>query len=76
MSKPDPWAPFTTHQAAQELGVTVRRVQQLIRAGRLPARKAGRDWLIIYGDLDKVRDRPAGRPKRGEVAALAARSKA
>jgi excisionase family DNA binding protein len=63
MSK-DPWTPLTTYQVAQELGISVRRVQALIRAGKLKARKAGRDWLIIYDDLAAVRERRSGRPKK------------
>jgi excisionase family DNA binding protein len=48
---------ITTKEAAKELGVTVRRVQALIRAGRLSAQKMGRDWIIRMVDLDKVRVR-------------------
>jgi excisionase family DNA binding protein len=62
MSK-DPWTPMTTYQVAQELGISVRRVQALIRAGKLKARKAGRDWLVLYEDLAAVRDRKPGRPR-------------
>jgi excisionase family DNA binding protein len=53
---------ITTKEAAKELGVTVRRVQALIRAGRLSAQKMGRDWIIRMVDLDKVRVRKPGRP--------------
>ena len=51
---------MTTAEAATELGVSVRRVQALIRAGRLAATKAGRDWLIASKDLATVRERPPG----------------
>lgn len=54
--------PITTQVAADELGVSRRRVQAMIRAGRLPATKYGRDWLISSADLDAVRDRKPGRP--------------
>jgi excisionase family DNA binding protein len=53
---------LTTAQAADQLGVTVRRVQALINAGRLPAQKVGRDWLIEEKDLRLVEDRKPGRP--------------
>jgi excisionase family DNA binding protein len=56
---------ITTKEAAKELGVTVRRVQALIKAGRLRAKKMGRDWIIRMADLDKVRVRKPGRsPKK------------
>jgi excisionase family DNA binding protein len=56
---------MTTAEAAAELGVTVRRVQALIGAGRLAASKVGRDWWITPAALDKVRVRPPrGRPRK------------
>ena len=50
-----------TKQAATALGVSPRRVLALIEAGRLPAKKIGRDWIIEEQDLDLVRDRKPGR---------------
>ena len=55
---------ITTKEAAKKLGVTVRRVQALIKAGRLSAQKMGRDWIIRKTDLDKVRVRQPGRPPK------------
>lgn len=55
---------ITTTDAAQRLGVTVRRVQALIKARRLPAERVGRDWLINEFHLADVADRKTGRPKR------------
>lgn len=55
---------LTTAQAAAALGVTVRRVQALVKAGRLPAVKFGRDWLIKAEDLAALQDRKPGRPPR------------
>jgi excisionase family DNA binding protein len=55
---------MTVKQAADELGVSVPRVHQLIQEERLPAEKLGRDWIIESGDLEKVKDRPTGRPKK------------
>lgn len=59
---------LTTKEAAEKLGVTVTRVQQLILAGRLPAEKMGRDYVIKGDDLKLVEDRKPGRPpkKAGE----------
>lgn len=55
---------LTTAQVAAELGISVRRVQALIWSGQLPAEKVGRDWVIQQSDLEMVRERQPGRPKR------------
>jgi excisionase family DNA binding protein len=55
---------LTTKQAAERLGITPRRVQALIEAGRLPAQKFGRDYQIKEADLKLVKDRKVGRPKK------------
>ena len=54
---------LTTTEVAEELFISKRRVQALIKAGRLPAKKLGRDWLIKKADLDLVADRSPGRPR-------------
>jgi excisionase family DNA binding protein len=55
---------LTTKQAAKRLGITPRRVQALIEAGRLPAQKFGRDYMIQEADLKLVEERKVGRPKK------------
>ena len=55
---------LNTKQAAERLNVSERRIRQLIAQGRLPAIKLARDWMIKEKDLEKVKDRPAGRPKK------------
>ncbi|HUS09223.1 MAG TPA: helix-turn-helix domain-containing protein [Pyrinomonadaceae bacterium] len=62
---------LTTKDAAERLGVTVGRVHQLINDGRLPAEKAGRDYLINEKDLKLLEDRKPGRPKKPSKAARA-----
>jgi excisionase family DNA binding protein len=58
---------LTAKQAAKILGVDDSRVRVLIREGRLPAQKIGRDWIIMEPDLELVKDRRPGRPqKRGK----------
>ncbi len=54
-----------TKEAAERLGVSLRRVQQLIELGTLPAQKIGRDYLIQEKDLSKVtiHGKP-GRPQK------------
>ena len=54
---------LTTDQAGQILGVTGRRVRALIEAGRLPAVKFGKVWMINKKDLKKVAVRKPGRPR-------------
>lgn len=66
---------LTTKEAAEKLGVTVTRVQQLILAGRLPAEKKGRDYFISEEDLKLVEDRKPGRPpKAKDVASKAGKT--
>ncbi len=55
---------ITTSEAAEKLGISIDRVQALIRAGRLPATKFGRVYMINEKDLAKVQDRKPGRPKK------------
>jgi len=57
---------LTTTQAAQQLGCSRSAIRKAIKAGRLPAEKAGRDWLISLGDLAKPGS-PFGRKKAGFV---------
>lgn len=56
---------LTTSQAAKLLGVTPRRIQAMIAAGRLPAKKHGRDWQIKDADAIAAGKRTPGRPKKG-----------
>lgn len=55
---------LNTEQAAERLGVSTRRVQQLIKSGRLPAREFGGSYMISAGDLKLVEMRPPGRPSK------------
>lgn len=55
---------LTTEEAAVQLGIQSRMVRVLIKQGKLPAKKHGRDWIIEEKDLERVRDRPGvGRPR-------------
>jgi len=54
---------LTTIDAAARLNVTPRRVVAMIGAGRLKARKYGRDWRIDERHLAAVADRRVGRPR-------------
>ncbi len=61
---------LTPEEAAALLGLSVRTVQALCAAGRIDARKSGRDWRIKPGPdgvpVIRPPDRPVGRPtKRG-----------
>src|ERR1043165_5329796 len=55
---------ITTAEAARRLGVTTNRVRAMIRAKRLKSFKFGREWLIDPKDLDAVKDRKVGRPRK------------
>jgi excisionase family DNA binding protein len=53
-----------TKEASERLAVSQQRIQALIKNGKLPAEKIGRDWLIKENDLELVKNRQAGRPKK------------
>jgi excisionase family DNA binding protein len=58
---------LTTPQVAERLGVSIRRVQALIKAGRLPSKQFGRDHVILETDLALVAERKVGRPKKAKA---------
>ena len=55
-------------EAARRLGVSPRRVRQMISGGHLAARRVGRVWAIDEHDLNAARRRPAHRPWKPESA--------
>jgi len=57
---------LTTNEAAEQLGVTRRRVLAFITAGRLPANKCGRDWFVHESDLAAFAAKPRkpGKPRK------------
>jgi len=58
---------ITTKRAAELLHVTPVRVRQLIRQGRLPSMKEGRDHLLdeaVVRKFDRFDRRPGGRPRK------------
>jgi len=67
-----PMQRLSVAEAAKRLGVSVRRVQQLVSAGRLPAEQFGGAFVIKEKDLGLVANRRPGRPlsahkNRGEI---------
>ncbi len=57
---------LSVKEAAVVLGVNRQRIQQLIEADRLPAQKVGAYYVIKESDLELVKERKAGRPKKNE----------
>ena len=53
-----------TTEAAKRLGVSSNRVRALIDSGRLKAQKIGREYAIDPKDLEAVKDRKVGRPRK------------
>lgn len=49
-------AHITIAQAAQEVGTTYATIYHAVRAGRLPAIKPGRDWLVTIPDVQQYLD--------------------
>lgn len=56
---------LNTKEASEKLNVSLRRVQQMITEGTLPANKVGRDYVILEKDLKNIvtYGKP-GRPKK------------
>jgi excisionase family DNA binding protein len=55
---------LTTNEVAKELGVHQSRIYALIESERLPATRFGKSWLIEAKDIELVRERKVGRPKK------------
>jgi excisionase family DNA binding protein len=62
-----------TAEAGRRLGITPNRVRALIKAGRIPAKKLGRDYFMEEVDLKLVKNRKPGRPKKAAKKTKAAR---
>jgi len=62
-------------EAGERLNISRVRVVQLINEKRLPAFKAGRDWLIDPADLKLVENRKPGRPPKEQSKHSTKRSK-
>lgn len=71
MSKEKPTM-LTVKQAAEKIGVSVPRVHQLIKDGRLSAEKFGRDYMISSDAITaELLERPTGRPKKTDSPQIA-----
>lgn len=57
---------ISSKDAAEKLGLSLRRVQALITSGRLPAQKIGNSYIVREKDLELVKDRTPGRPRAKE----------
>jgi len=57
---------LNSEAAAKALGVTTQRVRALIHAGRLPAERLGREFMIRRKDLALVKVRKPGRPPKAK----------
>jgi len=56
-------ATISSKDAAARLKISVRRVQELIKKERLPAKMIGGVYLIEDRDLALVKNRKPGRPR-------------
>ena len=68
--------PLTSAEAAKRLNVSVRRVQQLVKTGRLPAKVFGGALMIQEKDLKLVADRKPGRPSSSRAGNTVSKRKA
>jgi len=55
---------LTTSQAAKDINMSQGRIAALIKAGKIPAKQAGRTWIINREDWEafKLKERRPGRP--------------
>lgn len=57
---------LTVKEAGEKLGVSGGRIRQFIAEGRLESLKLGQMRVIRESDLESVKERIAGRPKKSE----------
>ena len=57
---------LSSEEAAGLLHLNVKQVQNLARAGKLPAVRIGRKWLFHQDQIEKLLGRPA-RSERGSI---------
>jgi excisionase family DNA binding protein len=59
---------LSTKETAERLDISTVRVFQLIKAGRLPAEKIGRDWFVKESDLETFEQNrlERGRPPKAK----------
>lgn len=55
---------LTAKEAADELGVHQSRIYALVNSGRLPATRFGNALAIKASDIDLIRERKPGRPRK------------
>jgi excisionase family DNA binding protein len=60
---------INTTEAAKRLGVTADRVRKMIGAKQLKATRFGNVWMIDPKDLEAVKDRKVGRPRKARKSA-------
>jgi excisionase family DNA binding protein len=61
----DEW--LTVAQVVPLLGLSDSRVQRLLRAGQIPARKVGRDWIVSRRVVEEFKALPPGHPGHPRV---------
>jgi excisionase family DNA binding protein len=54
---------MSTIEAAERLGITYERVTQLVKAGKLNAKKFGRDWMVSRQSVEERLEKSKGKSK-------------
>src|SRR5512140_950706 len=62
---------MTTEEVLEYLQVTQRTIYRLIKAGRIPAVRVGRQWRFRKQDVDRWLENQQGRGSRPAVPAMA-----
>ena len=58
---------LTPKDVAEILGVSKQRVHQMLRSGRLKAKKLGGKYFISAKDVEPLKERKVGRPRKEEA---------
>jgi excisionase family DNA binding protein len=58
---------LTTKQFGEQVGLTDKRIIQLINSGVLPAEKIGRDYLIEDSFIPAIKARPEKRGRKPKI---------
>ena len=49
---------YSTRQAAEKLGISIRRVQKLLEEGRIKGKKLDGTWVVLKPEYTRKRNYP------------------
>jgi len=57
---------YSVGEAAPKLGISERRLRQLLEEGRIKGKKLGRDWVVLSLDYKRKRKPKLNSPRAGK----------